>query len=430
MFRYFKTVVVILKFISSLVVLRNYAKIIYDISNKYGGVLPISKLRKLEKLSLKVNKANLDINFLLNCRKLGVIPKFLFFNLPYTNNNDAKAFRKRLLRSALRKRNHEKLKLDKELNNLKSKIRNIINGIKWYLLIQAIQKTVKHRNIQIAKTYEKKLSNLTHNKVLPFTPDDVITNLSSYKISHEEANILKYGLGNSIPPERLSRTDVFVNFDLIHRYVTEELESRHDGSSLRSNLSHLANSYYSNYKPTRAALKKHGILKKLRNNKDIVILRPDKGNGVVIIDKITYKSKMYELLNDESKFKQLTSDPTKLCEGQLQRYLRKLNNKGYFDESIYDYIYPAGSLPSRLYGTPKIHKIKEKSDIPPLRPIVSSINSYNYNLASYLCALLTPFIPAAYCKKDSFIFIKDIQKVRKIRLWFHTMFAVFLPIYP
>ena len=174
---------------------------------------------------------------------------------------------------------------------------------------------------------------------------------------------------------------------------------------------HLANSYYSNYKPTRAALKKHGIHKKLINNKDIVILRPDKRNGVVIMDKITYKSKMDELLNDESKFKQLTSDPTKLREGQLQRYFRKLNNKGYFDESIYDYVYPAGFLPSRLYGTPKIHKINEKSDITPLRPIVSSINSYNYNLASYLCALLIPFIRTAYYTKDSFTFIKDIQEV-------------------
>ena len=116
-------------------------------------------------------------------------------------------------------------------------------------------------------------------------------------------------------------------------------------SSLRSNLSHLANSYYSNYKPTRAALKKHGILKKMRNNKDIVILRPEKGSGVVIMNKITYKSNMHELLNDKSKFKQLTSDPTKVREGQLQRYLRKLNTKGYFDQSIYNYIYPAGSLP-------------------------------------------------------------------------------------
>ena len=36
---------------------------------------------------------------------------------------------------------------------------------------------------------------------------------------------------------------------------------------------------------------------------------------------------MCELLNDESKFKQLTSDLKKLREDQLQRYLRKLNEK-------------------------------------------------------------------------------------------------------
>ena len=149
----------------------------------------------------------------------------------------------------------------------------------------------------------------------------------------------------------------------------------------------------------------------MRNNKDIVILRPNKGNGVVIMDKITYNSKMYKLLNDESKFRQLTSDPTKQREGQLQRCLWRLNNKGYFDESVYDYIYPAGSLPPRLYGTPKTHKIKEKSDIPHLRPIVSLINSYNYNFASYLCELLAAFIPSANCTKESFTFIKDIQEV-------------------
>ena len=63
-----------------------------------------------------------------------------------------------------------------------------------------------------------------------------------------------------------------------------------------------------------------------------------------------------------------------------------------------------------LYGTTKIHKFKEKSDVPLVRPIVLSINSYNYNFASYLCELLTPFIPA-HCTKDSFAFIKDIQEI-------------------
>ena len=42
------------------------------------------------------------------------------------------------------------------------------------------------------------------------------------------------------------------------------------------------------------------------------------------MDKIVYKSKMYELLNDESKFSQLSSGQKNLREGQLQRYLRDI----------------------------------------------------------------------------------------------------------
>ena len=38
------------------------------------------------------------------------------------------------------------------------------------------------------------------------------------------------------------------------------------------------------YRPTAADPKKHGILKNLRKNyKDIVILQPHKGNGVVVL---------------------------------------------------------------------------------------------------------------------------------------------------
>ena len=81
MFRYFKTVVFILKLISSSVVLRNYGKIIYDISNKYGGVLPISRLRKLEKLSLKVDEANFEIIFFVKLQKIKRNTKVFNFQL-------------------------------------------------------------------------------------------------------------------------------------------------------------------------------------------------------------------------------------------------------------------------------------------------------------------------------------------------------------
>ena len=63
-----------------------------------------------------------------------------------------------------------------------------------------------------------------------------------------------------------------------------------------------------------------------------------------------------------------------------------------------------------------------KSLIYHLLGLLSSIYSYNYNLTSYLCELLTPFIPTAHCKKDSFT-LKIFKgfRVRRSRLWFHTM---------
>ena len=52
-------------------------------------------------------------------------------------------------------------------------------------------------------------------------------------------------------------------------------------------------------------LKKHGILKKLRGNKDIVITHPDKGTGVVIMNRKHYGKAMYDILENNSKFKKL-----------------------------------------------------------------------------------------------------------------------------
>ena len=52
------------------------------------------------KFSIKIGKAELDMKFLSNCKIFNVIPKFLSFNLPYTNEADSKFIRERLLRSA------------------------------------------------------------------------------------------------------------------------------------------------------------------------------------------------------------------------------------------------------------------------------------------------------------------------------------------
>jgi hypothetical protein len=48
-------------------------------------------------------------------------------------------------------------------------------------------------------------------------------------------------------------------------------------------------------------------LSELRKDKEIIICRPDKGRGVVIMNRDDYVSKMDEILNDDSKFKEITA---------------------------------------------------------------------------------------------------------------------------
>ena len=89
-------------------------------------------------------------------------------------------------------------------------------------------------------------------------------------------------------------------------FLTSNLKDKEKTGKTVSQLSHLENSYYSYYKPSVSTLKKHGILKRLRNNREIVILRSDKGNGVVIINRKDYICGMNKTINDRSKFKLLT----------------------------------------------------------------------------------------------------------------------------
>ena len=72
----------------------------------------------------------------------------------------------------------------------------------------------------------------------------------------------------------------------------------------------LASSYFYNYKPSPRILRQHPVLRNLRNNKVIVIRKPDKGNGVVMLDRTLYNNAIEEIISDTSEFKKLSENPT------------------------------------------------------------------------------------------------------------------------
>ena len=113
--------------------LRKIIKIYSDIAQKHGNVT-VKDLRKYEKSKYRQNKLKLDIDFLNNCKQLGVYPKFLIFKLPNVSNKDASSIRKRLLRSAINKRNKELQHVLKELSISENFLSKQLSTIDFYIL--------------------------------------------------------------------------------------------------------------------------------------------------------------------------------------------------------------------------------------------------------------------------------------------------------
>ena len=89
---------------------------------------------------------------------------------------------------------------------------------------------------------------------------------------------------------------------------------------IKAHLSYLANSYFCNYKTPPRIVRQHRVLRNLRKNKDIVIMKPDKGNGVAILDRKPCNNAIEEIISDTSKFGKLSEDPNLKRETSLQSF--------------------------------------------------------------------------------------------------------------
>ena len=154
-----------------------------DLARKYGNVT-VKDFRKYEKLEHKKNKLKLDIDFLNNGKQLGVYPKFLIFKLPNVLIEDTSSIRKRLLRSAINKRNKELQRVLKELSVSENCLSKQLSTIDFYTLKKSI---ISYNNKSLQKSLyaqQKKLSSLTRGcNIAIFTANKAITNLTQYELS-------------------------------------------------------------------------------------------------------------------------------------------------------------------------------------------------------------------------------------------------------
>ena len=145
----------------------------------------------------------------------------------------------------------------------------------------------------------------------------------------------------------------------------------------------------------------------LANDHSIIICKPDKGRGVVILDKNDYHNKMYDILNDTSKFQEIKNIEhllyTLRAEDKINSKIRSLKKLKIIDDDLSSTLTVSGSSPGILYGLPKVHKTGV-----PMRPILAAYNTPSYNLSKFMVSKLNHLTTNEYTIKNSYEFAKFI----------------------
>ena len=156
-------------------------------------------------------------------------------------------------------------------------------------------------------------------------------------------------------------------------------------------------------------------LNRLKKLEDIFVTKPDKGSGIVVMD----KSECIRLLSaasidDVTKFARVDDKRPNLC-GRPPKDFRPLPQKEkgvhsilhqILPEDITTSLSPKSSWLAHLYGLPKTHKAKLST-----RPILSATGTYNFNLAKWLEQKLKPLSVNEYKITGAFEFADEIRSI-------------------
>ena len=197
---------------------------------------------------------------------------------------------------------------------------------------------------------------------------------------------------------------------------------------LKTSLQSIANHFFYKFKPFKVfspIIHKSdiNILKDLSKDSNISICRPDKGNGVVIMNKNDYINKVQTILQDQTKFKIIDNiDPlvyTLRLEDRINKTLNKFNKLGVINDSTKRELSASGTHPGILYGLPKIHKPNT-----PIRPILSAIGTSTYNISKYLVNLLSHLTDSPYKIRNSYDFTQFITNFTNANQYIMASFDI------
>jgi hypothetical protein len=381
---------------------------------KYGGVT-FSMIRRCERLTKRLQKSKCDLEFLRCCLIYNLFPKFVRFKLSKSmiqSKQQLINIQRNCLQQEYHEHNKKCCKLEKEIDPIFEGLESKLE-INDYLKIKKFMYDVARQEYdRITFTHKKKLEKL-NNGPIGQQYDKMLTKLvhnhSSYQLTPAQERLLARGWQFCIEQKITNfvnvKTDIEMNALKLESFCIKPIFK-----IVCQNIHDVANKMMKVMK--RKSIRNISddewkALKELKSNKDIIICKSDKGNAIVILNKSEYISKMNLVLNNRQFFR------TDKCllqekEAEMNKFLRELERQKVISKELFWKLHSTSSNISTLYGQPKIHKTGL-----PMRPIISSIGAYNYNLSKYLANKLSQCKePSPSYVKDAFEFVKMITKIK------------------
>ncbi|KAL9964367.1 hypothetical protein ACROYT_G027998 [Oculina patagonica] len=232
---------------------------------------------------------------------------------------------------------------------------------------------------------KQKFEKLLHEKQAAVSSADTsyldktnwVINLSSRTLNDAEIALLQKGLNFAVTPANVPAKEIIASVESAIRQLNAE-----QADTVRRTV----NSILQQAEPPDPNITEEmrDGLKSLKEDESIMVLPADKGRASVVMDADTYRTKMSTLI-ENGPYQLLNKDPTDRLTRKLSKELLTLKRNGDLSGAVYNKIRPRHKQPPRIYGLPKIHK----ADIP-LRPIVSCVNTFAYDLSAYLANILSP----------------------------------------
>ena len=410
---------------------------LYEYINDSYGEDGKKLLKNHENQHKKRTKAELDLSFLCKCKIYNIFPKFLQFKL-YKKVLQSSSFYRKWQNKLLSREIHYKKKTISSLTTQIEQSEDIIIRTFTYIDYIVIKRHVRQNLSKFEKhtidIHNRKLQQLgIHNNITPCDPDKTVFNYSKVNISHRIKTLLAYGLDFCLPVYKLDFYKYFLPIEsIVSRIKFLNLHRDINFSEFINKFHAISHKYFYNFNAFKifsSVFSKKDIddIRTLASNKEIIICKPDKGRGVIILDKATYVSQMYKLLSDNTKFEKITNYSfakyTLKIEDKINNMLRKLKRLNTISTDIYNKLFCTGTTPGILYGLPKIHKIDFSHKFQ-FRPIFAAYSTPAYNISKYLVSYLSPLANNEYTVDNSYTFVSHLSNVAYSDNLYMTSFDV------